>query len=589
MAANASRQGRAHGIVGRVSPGNDSEAKPDNVTALSQYRARLARGQRARRSDEIFATPDPPATIRALPRDEFYYLVHEVGFPEAMDILALGTAEQVQTVLDFSIWDRDRIAADKSDDWLATLVEVPVETLGSWAQGIDVELLALLVRKRARIYDLSLEEAPEPPEGVLWNSPDRLFTIDILGEPDQARVTQRLLDGLYRHSPATMRRLLVGMRAESDAELEEEALRWRSGRMADLGFVDYFEALAVYQEIDPASVRLGANPPPRLRPSDGLTGDDYLRLPAVMAERLSGRTPFARGVGQLRSRDESSELHFHLVGLCNRVLSADRVAPDDDAAIRIALERVCATLDLAVELLARGDAEREGAAVREVPLLTLHRLGTSLVGKLRRLALALRQRNPFAALAPALDIFTHDDSQVLRALTRVRPAFPGLLDNPPSAGERPFASLADLASATHAVERAAAAIELVRSLGIEAAHVAPQALAALALDAGREADHPGFDPASIDTDVLGRTVLVARLLGLRSPPLVALSKEAIDKFKLNFNNTRQSAEHMGHIAFDILQASTPDGHLEGAAMEVAARWVTSLAPLAPVLGANPLP
>ena len=103
------------------------------------------------------------AAIRALPPDEFYYVIHELGFPEAMEVLVHGTAEQVQTVLDFSIWDRDRVALDKSDDWLAALVEAPPETLGKWAQGIDVELLALLLRKRARIYDLSLEEAPDKP------------------------------------------------------------------------------------------------------------------------------------------------------------------------------------------------------------------------------------------------------------------------------------------------------------------------------------------------------------------------------------------------------------------------------------------
>ena len=49
----------------------------------------------------------------------------------------------------------------------------------------------------------------------------------------------------------------MGARAESDAELEEMAYRWRQARMADLGFADYYEALEVYRELDPASVQLG--------------------------------------------------------------------------------------------------------------------------------------------------------------------------------------------------------------------------------------------------------------------------------------------------------------------------------------------
>lgn len=566
-------------------PSTNHPALPDNVTELSQYRARLARGQRARRSEDLFASADPPAAIRALPPDEFFYLMHELGFPEAMDILVHGSAEQVQAVLDFSIWDKDQVSLDKSQDWLAALVEAPVEALGRWAQGIDVELLALLVRKRTRIYDLSLEEAPEAPEGVLWDTPDRLFTVEMLGDPEQVRVTQRLLDSLYRFSPDMMRKLLVGMRSESDTELEDEALRWRSGRMADLGFVDYYEALEVYQELDPSTVQVGQQPAPRQRPvGDDAQGADHLRLPAVMAEKMSGRTAFARAASRLQTREEVAELHFALVALSNRALSANRVAPSDDEAIREVLERVSATLDLAVEFLAHGDAEQEGAAVRTVALVKLHRLGASLIGKLRRLAGALRRSNPFASLGPALDIFETEDSQILQSLARPHALFPRLLDTPPAPGERPFASLADLATATRAVERAAAAVELVRRLGIEPAQLSPEGLATMAKTVGLEPGQGTLDPAAIDTDVLGRTVLVHHLLDLPAHPL-ALGKEAISKFKSSFNNGSQLPDDTAHKAIERLLTASPSGRLEGPTLEVASRWLRSLCPLGPVLGA----
>jgi hypothetical protein len=563
----------------------EEKSEQEAHTPLSQYRAMLARGRGARRTDQIFAAPDPPAAIAALPRDEFFYLVHEVGFPDAMEVFVHATAEQIQTVLDLSIWEHDRVDLAKSDDWLAALVEAPPTTLGRWAQGIDVELLALLVRKRARIYDLSLSDPPDEPEGVLWDSPDRLFAIDILGDPDQARVTQRLLDSLYRYSPSMMRKLLVGIRAETDAELEEEALRWRSGRMADLGFVDYLEALEVYRELDPATVRLGQTPAPSLRPQAERAGGDELRLPAVMADQLSGGTPFARAVATLQTRDEVDEAHFALVALCNRALSANRVSPGDDDAVRDVLGRVSATLDLGVEFLARGDSRQEGTAVRTVPLLTLHRLGTSLIGKLRRLALTLHRNNPFASLMPALDIFENDDGQVLKSLAKPRPLFPRLLDDPPAAGERFFASLADLAAGTRAVERAAAAIELLRGLGVEAAQLSPNSLEAMAATLGVDAGKGTFDPAAIDTDVVARTVLVARLLGMPARPLTPLSREDISKFKSSFNKQPQLIEIAAQQALDILRAASPNQRLDGPSLEVASRWVRSLGPLAPVLGA----
>ena len=551
----------------------------DNLVALSQYRARLARGQRARRAEELFDAPDPQAAIRALPPDEFYYVIHELGFPEAMEVLVHGTAEQVQTVLDFSVWERDRVALEKSDEWLATLVEAPPEILGKWAQGMDVELLALLLRKRTRIYDLSQEEAPDNPEGVLWDSPDRLFTLEFIGEEDQVRVAQRLADSLYRYSPVMMRRLLVGMRAEDDAELEETAYRWRSGRMADLGFVDFYEALVAYQELDPTSVRIEANPAPSPRPKGEPMDDIHLRLPLVVAEKLSGKTPFARAVGGLQTRDETADLHFALVALCNRVLAADRLAPSDEDGIRASLERLSATLDIAVEFLARGDGDRETAAVRTVPLLRLHRLGVSLIGKLRRLATALVGKNPFSVLRPAVDIFEPEDGEILASLTRTRPAFPRVLDTPPAPGERPFASLADLAVGTLAVGRAAAAVEMLTGLGIRPQQLAPEALESMAT-AGATA----VDPASIDAGVVARTVLVARLLGGQPSPLARPESAAINTFKQNFNSDKQLPASTVLQATDALRLACRSSTLDGPAREVAARWIGSLCPLGPVLG-----
>jgi hypothetical protein len=563
----------------------DSPKDPSNLVALSQFRARLARGQRARRSEEIFASDDPPATISALPPDEFFYVIHELGFPDAMEILVHGTPEQIQAVLDFSVWDRDRVAMVPSDEWLAALVEAPVEVLGKWAQGIDVELLAFLIRQRCRIYDLSLEEVPDEIESPLWNSPDRLFTLEFVGDQDQVRMTQHLVDSLYRYSPDLMRRLLVGMRSENDAEMEETAYRWRAGRMADLGFVDFQEALVAYQELDPTTVRIGSERAPSVRSQSEPVDDVHLRLPMVVTERLSGKTPFARAVAGLQTREEAAELHYALVALCNRVLSADQVNPSDEEAIRGVLDRLSATLDLAIEFLARGDSEREVAAVRSIPILTLHRLGVSLIGKLRRLAIALRRKNPFAALAPALDIFETEDAEILASLTRTRPLFPRLIDEPPAAGQRPFATLADIAKATRAVERAAAAIELVTGLGIRPAQLSPEALHRL-VETSSAADAPkkALDPAAIDAGVLARNVLVTRLLGGAASGLTLLPKATVEKFKQNLNSGEKLPETAHLQATEILHEASRSKRLDGLQAEVAGRWVQSLCPLAPILG-----
>jgi hypothetical protein len=552
-------------------------APKGRIVALTRTRAQLDRFRRSRRADALFAATDPASAIRSLPADEFFYVVHELGFPDALDIMSHGTAEQVQGALDLAIWDRDRISAGRADEWLEAIAEAPYETAAAWARGLDVELLALLIRQRARIYDLSLEEPPDEPEGSLFDTPDRLFTLELLGDEQTQRTTRHLIENLYRADQTMMRRFLVGMRSEIDVELEETAFRWRSGRMADLGFVDFYEALEVYRELNPASVQPETGPVGSGRPRDEPAADSHLlRLPLVMADRLADTTPFARAVAGLTSAAEAADLHANLVALCNRVLSADRVSPGDDPEVARVLARVAATLDLAVEFLSRGDDAAGVVAVRRVPLTKLFRLGVSLVGKLQKLARSLVRNSPFAALRPAVDLWEPEDAEVIGALTRLRPLFPRLLDQPPSAGERPFGSLHDLATATTAMERAGAALALVVGLGVRPEHISPARLGVMGI----------ADPAILDTGLLARTVLVRLLLGQAPGPVEPLPDEAISSFKEKFSNSTQHVETMAQSAATILQSAAPGARFTPATEAVATRWLHSLAPLGPVLIAD---
>jgi len=601
------------------------DSPPDNVIALSRYRAQLGRGKRLRRSEAIMASPNPEAAIRALPGDELYYIVHEAGTHDALDILVHAAPAQLQVVLDFALWERDDIPPDRLSEWLEVLSEAPPEKIGEWIAGLDVELVGLLLLKTSQIYDLSEGEPPDEPEGIFYPTPDRLFVLVVRGLPEgdtseedgdadatepaaardengepseSARAIIRIIDSLYRSDRVLARRLLVGTRAELLSTLQEMAYRWRSGRMADLGFADHWEALEVYRELDPATVRIGEAtcPASRVRPlhGDGRPGDS-LRAPTALAERLScGTSPFARAVAGLTSPDDVAELHFALVALGNRALAADRVTPGDDEAVNAVLTRMLSTLDIAVEFLTHGDDARGVEAVRTVPVVRLFRLGVSLIGKVKQLARALERKGPFAALGPGL--FEDADAAVIEAVTRPRPAFPALLDDPPKGGERPFASMADVARATGALKEAAAAQALLYGLGVRAEHIHTDAVSAT--PAGMQQSVSG-DGGAIDAGVLARTALVARLLAADSSskrdqpmsfqPLTTdevREFEALTRVQGSKDPEMKLSDKLTRKAKQILDAAAP-GALAETARKVAERWIAGLAPLEPVLVKRP--
>jgi hypothetical protein len=576
---------------------------PNNVVALSRYRAQLGRGRKLRRADELLSGPEPERAVRALPGDEFYYVVHEIGLRDATDIIALARPEQVRAALDFALWERDQIVPERAAEWLEVLSEAPYESIGEWVVGLDVELFALLLRQTSRIYDLTQEEAPDEATGTFYPTPDGLFVLDVTGfdvdgaaGPEDggetenvhpsARAIIRIVDGLYRADQNLARRLLVGTRAELDSELEELAYRWRQGRMADLGFADYYEALEVYRELDPASVRIGEVQPGkgRMRPIAGEREADgaSARTPAALVDRMArGGSPFARAAQGLSAEAEIAELHFALVTLTNRVLAADRVTPGDDAVVSATLDRLVATLDLGLDFLARGDAAREIEAVRTVPLVRLFRVGVSLIAKAKRLATTLRRKGPFAATG--LDLLEREDAPVLEALSRHRPELSGLLDEPPTGVDRPFRTLADLARAAAVVERAAAAQAMLFGLGVTPAVLAPPSALL---------ESAGADEAAVDAGVLARTALVARLLDPKSgkpgsaTPLAALDAADVRDFEKLLEGGEGRAARLPEVmkkkAKALLDGITPAA-LAGAGAAVRERWLMGLAPLEPVL------
>jgi hypothetical protein len=539
------------------------------VVELSRFRAELSRGRRVRRADALFAAPDPRAAIRALPGDEFYYVIHELGFPDAADILKYGTPEQVQTALDFAVWDRDQLSPEAVEEWLAAMADAPSAALADWARGIDVELLALLLRRRARIYDLSLEEAPEEAEGALFATPDRFFVLDLLGDEETRRVTLRLLDALYRHDHPFSRRVLVGTRGDLDAELEEQAYTWRSGRMADLGFSDYYSALEVYRELDPATVALGGPDAPRVRPLLDEGETPSLRMPSALVEKLASGSPFGRAIAGVSSKEELANLQAALVALSNRVLSADRVTPGDDEAVATVLGRMASTLDLAVEFISHAKLEDAVLAVQTVPLIQLHRLGVSLIGKVRKLALTLARKTPFSHIPGGIDLFEDQDAEVLAACARLRPLFPRLLDVPPAAGERPFSSLADVRMATAALERAAAALGWVLAFGLR-----PADLTAERLQAAGIGEHGDVDAGTLARTWLARDLISRPALGLAplDRELAAAVRQRLDTLAADRDAVAREKARLLSAGTDIWPGSAPTS----TALAVLSRWIDEL-------------
>jgi len=419
---------------------------------LARLRAQLAGPRGYRRIDALLSSEDAPAAIAALSPNEIFELVHEVGFEDAQPLLELATPAQIQGCFDLEAWQKDQIEVAGLKPWLQSLIETGFEKVGEVWGGLDAELRALILQRQVRIWDVSLGEEPEEDnDNPIMATPDRFFMLELKGDDDTQRVIQQLVEDLYRADADLARHTIMAARSEPPAELEEQSYRWRSARLADLGYVDFYEALDLFRPLDADKVQIGEGS------QDKLVGDDT-RLPAVVAEEVLGRSFLARAMGSIDDPAEAEQLEAALMVLVNKVLAAGRTKPGQAEVVRRGALYATSTLSLGLETIARSDLGRARDALRTISLQRMFRVGYTVTTKLARLAQALAPRS-LTAGPPA--------KEVVAALCSPRPLFSRAADEPPVIGLRPFESAADLRRAGEILAGLTVRIALVEGLGVD--------------------------------------------------------------------------------------------------------------------------
>lgn len=402
-----------------------------DVVALSRWRALVARSRQPRkRLEALLGDPAAAAIVPQLGVEELYYLVRSVGPEDALELLRLASPEQIRGCLDFDVWDRDRVRPARALAWLHLLDELDPVRLAAAVRGLDDELVALTIARYAVVHDRTLDEAPDPQlRHAVWPSPDDTFLVELVtSHPEAARTLERVLDRLYKGDPDLARRVLQDAKWGVDAEMEEEAFRWRSGRMADLGFAPYHEALEVYRWIDPARVRIDTV----AAPTDVTDTGEPDALPVPLGDPLGEDSFLGRVLAGVDDPSLLGMLAPHLVSLVNRVLAADRIDPADVDTVRTVAARARDTLSLGLQFLSGDDLGRARGVLSMAPLILIFRVGYALTTQLQRRA------------KPLHDEGLGFDEPDLDALVELRPLFPGGLDDPPVAGPRAFRSMADV-------------------------------------------------------------------------------------------------------------------------------------------------
>jgi hypothetical protein len=325
----------------------------------------------SRRTELLGLLPAPEAVIPRIPEAEFCFIVKANGLADSPWILERATPEQISTCIDLDAWSGTLPDRRAVNSWIDTLAETEDEAFLRSVHALDPEMLVLYLRGRIDVTLKPNDDDWQPPEG--GQTLDGQFYYAAQSADDDLAAVGRLLRLLFEHDYWTYFRMMQGATWELDSDNEEWALRWRNGRLEDLGFPPWEEAMAIYTTLRPSQLAAIAEDD---RPLDIREWHLPVWTPQLPAASESGPLVF-RTIAQLADDERRASL-YAFMATANKVAVADRMPLGDAESTPRAIEKAAHWISAGLAFVASENGIEPVEVLRSVPLERLFQVGANL-------------------------------------------------------------------------------------------------------------------------------------------------------------------------------------------------------------------
>jgi hypothetical protein len=411
----------------------------DNILALRQHLA-IQRSEILALAPEkalarILEHPQPAALVHSFPEEDWHVLIHEIGPDDAGPLIALAAHKQLEYLLDQELWQRDRIDFDAARRWLARLIgaESSPARMVRWLAKEKTNLIELFLN---RSIEVQIREHDQEASifGPDFFSYDNVFYIRILAPEEDSgppgpkktetlsqNLIKRLLDQLAEDDFVRFQGILLEAANVLPAEIEEEAYRLRTVRLAEKGFLPFEEAVGLYQPISDRDFHQKGQRQQTMMPAQP---DLFPMVPMTV---LSEGNLFTGALQHIDHPEQRQALQEEFAALCNRLIVADQQKINRREALAAVVAKASGYLHMGLQKLLPGDApsttgaQAAARALRGYHLEALFKLGYSDALALKRTAEEWVHRSWFAARGLSLTFWGETWLGVIGGLLIKRP------------------------------------------------------------------------------------------------------------------------------------------------------------------------
>ena len=317
----------------------------------------------------ILEHPQPAALVHSFPEEDLFFLIHDIGPDEALQLITLASNRQWEYFLDMQGWKHGQMDYPSVTAWLQLLLRADPDRLVKWCLEDKLEFLELYLFRNIELRVRETDQTPSDFRDGFFTDDDTYYvrlvdypTTTAEEEAFKARrdaMLNQLLNRLSFFDHARYQGLLMEAIHVIPAETEEELYRLRNVRLGEKGFLPFHEAVGVYQPLRPGDLAARGKKIIRSAPA----GEFGSSTPQLAATFLDEDNLFVRALKGIHESPVMERLQAELAGLCNQVISADQEVIVGRSQLQSVVTRVSGYLSIGLEHLTGGEpANREAKA-----------------------------------------------------------------------------------------------------------------------------------------------------------------------------------------------------------------------------------
>lgn len=319
--------------------------------------------------NRILDMEEAERVVQTLPHADLYWLIKRIGEDDALPLLKLASNEQWQFLLDLETWDRDRLDMEQASQWLGRLFQADAERVLKWVLSEGGLFIYFYLSGKIEVQVRGKDEIFEDPSFLTL---DDIYYFKVFN-PEDEEFLQNLLRRISEEDYLRYQSLMLGLAGTLRDEVEEELYRLRKVRIAEDGFLPYEEAGSLYAYLKPDALQTEKSAPPVPEPGSGLPAAPLAPILHVGENNL-----LMEAMEQIADPLLLDRIRLEFAGLCNQILSADRVRVGDMEDLVRVCRKAAGYIHAGLERLCGGKREGCRRCLEENPLQQIFRAGFSL-------------------------------------------------------------------------------------------------------------------------------------------------------------------------------------------------------------------